>query len=183
MLLYCTFINLSSNNSSNNVINTSLNIKNSININQTNHINVEKNFIRKVEKNIYSDLLGTISIKKISLLDKPIYKPNSKKNTIEKNITILKESIMPDNDESIIFLIAHSGTGSIAYFKNLYKLNINDKVNIKYNNIDYIYKVTNIYEDDKDGYLKIKKNYSNVLILSTCSKNKNKQLIVECVLT
>lgn len=136
----------------------------------------------RIEKNIYEDLLATISIKKINILDRPIYKPMSKKNNINKNISILSESSMPDNNSSIIFLLAHSGIGEKAYFKNLHKLVVGDIINLSYNNIDYIYKVMDIYEVVKDGYLEVTKEYEKELVLTTCSENKDKQLIVVCEL-
>ena len=49
--------------------------------------NIEKNFLQNIEKRekyIYDELLATISIKKINLINKPIYNKNSKKNNIEK---------------------------------------------------------------------------------------------------
>lgn len=124
------------------------------------------------------DLLGTLTITKINLLDKPIYNIDSNKNNIEKNITILKESIIEKNN-SIIFLAAHSGTGEHAYFKNLYKLKTNDIIIFKIKNKTYKYKINNITEQEKNGYIKINKNYKDELILTTCSEHKNKQLIIK----
>ncbi|MCI8547555.1 MAG: sortase [Bacilli bacterium] len=143
--------------------------------------NIEKNFLQNIEKRekyIYDELLATISIKKINLINKPIYNKNSKKNNIEKNITILKESSMPDNNSSIIFLLAHSGIGEKAYFKNIHKLEIEDTIDLMYNKKNYTYKIKKIYEDTKDGYLKITKEYQKELILTTCSQNKDKLLII-----
>lgn len=119
------------------------------------------------------DLLATITIDKIELTDKPIYKIGSNKNSINKNITILM------SDNGIIVLCAHSGYGSIAYFKNLYKLQKGDIIKIsKKGNIEK-YSVKDIYEEAKDGKIEITKKYDDELILTTCSYNKGKQLIVE----
>ena len=127
------------------------------------------------------ELLGKISIEKINLLNKPIYNINSKKNNIEKNITILKESILSKNN-SIIFLAAHSGIGEYAYFKNLYKLKKSDKITLISKSDQYQYKISRIYEQKKSGYIKVNKKYQNELILTTCSENEDKQLIIESYL-
>ncbi len=118
--------------------------------------------------------IGEIQIPKINL-NKNVYKIDSKLNNVEKNVTIL-ESNLP----SIIVLAAHSGTGKNAYFKNLNKLNINDTVNLTYKNNDYTYKVINIFEQDKSGYINVHEKEYEQLFLTTCSYNKNKQLIIEC---
>ncbi len=136
-----------------------------------------------LETNEKKDLIATISINKINLINKPLYKINSTYNDISKNIQVLKESNFPDNDNSIIFLAAHSGLGPQAYFKNLYKLSINDCIELNYNNIKYRYTVSNIYEEDKKGFININKNKTNILILTTCSENIGKQLIIEAILT
>ena len=85
---------------------------------------------------------------------------------------------MPDNNSSIIFLLAHSGIGEKAYFKNIHKLEIEDTIDLMYNKKNYTYKIKKIYEDTKDGYLKITKEYQKELILTTCSQNKDKLLII-----
>ena len=39
---------------------------------------------------------------------------------------------MPNEENSILFLAAHSGTGEIAYFQNLDKLKPKDIIKLKY---------------------------------------------------
>ena len=125
------------------------------------------------EKN---DIIGKISIPKIHL-EEYLYRIDSKDNNIEKHITILKESSFP----SILFLAAHSGEGKIAYFNNLDKLVLNDKVIIIYNKKKYIYIVKDIWEEEKNGYINLYKTVENQLVLTTCSPNKdNYQLIINC---
>ena len=70
---------------------------------------------KKILINNNDNSIGYLKINKINLKEK-LYNINSKENNIEKNITILKGSILPDKDNSIIFIAAHSGTGKIAYF-------------------------------------------------------------------
>ena len=164
MLLYYYFINFNSKN-----------IRyNTINIKDKTILNIAQPEILKDEK--INDLLFTITIEDININNKPIYKINSKENNVNKNITILKES-----NKDIIFLAAHSGYGSIAYFNNLDKLKINSKVNINYNNTNYTYKVINSYEVDK-GNITVHKRNEKQLILTTCGKKDNTQLIVETIL-
>ena len=118
--------------------------------------------------------IGKVQIPKINL-NKNLYKIGSKLNNVEENVTIL-ESDLP----SIIVLAAHSGTGKNAFFKDLNKLNINDTINLTYTNANYTYNVINIFEQDKSGYITINQKKSDRLFFTTCSYNKNKQLIIEC---
>lgn len=123
-----------------------------------------------------------IIIPKINL-KRPLYPINSKENTIEKNIAILKESIMPNDNNSILILAAHSGTGKIAYFEQLDQLTINDEIIIKYHNKNYIYQVKDIWEEKKNGFININKELKKQLVLTTCSPKKNNtQLIINCII-
>lgn len=127
------------------------------------------------------DKIGYIKIDKINLYQ-PLYKKESPHNNIEENITILKDSIMPDKDNSIIFLAAHSGSREIAFFNDLDKLIKKDIITLEYNNKLYSYEVTDIWEEKKNGYIHINKSKSKQLVLTTCSKNKDKQLVINSVL-
>lgn len=126
--------------------------------------------------------IARIEISNINI-DNYIYDFNSNNNTVEKNVTILKSSILPNKNHSIIFLAAHSGNSKISFFNNLNKIKNNQKINFYYNNYKYIYKIIKNYEVEKDGTIEINKDSSNQLILTTCStNNKNKQLIIESIL-
>ena len=98
--------------------------------------------------------------------------------------TILKESILPNDDKNgIIFLAAHSGSGHLAYFKDLDKLQNGDNVIFTYNNVIYTYQVVDVFEEEKDGDIEISKSNSEQLVLTTCSPhNDDKQLIVDTIL-
>lgn len=129
---------------------------------------------------ISKEQIGYLKINKINL-KQPIYPITSKKNNIEENIAILKESIMPTEKNSIVFIAAHSGTGSIAFFEKLNKLEINDIIDLNYKNKIYNYQVTNIWEENKSGYIHVNKSKKNQLILTTCSPTNNKkQLVINC---
>ena len=120
-------------------------------------------------------------IEKINL-KQPFYNISNKNNTIEKNIEVLKESIMPNKNNSIIFIAAHSGEGEIAYFNNLINLEINDELIIYYKNKYYKYTIIEIYEESKNGYIHVNKNKENQLILTTCHPyNSNKQLVINAI--
>ncbi len=118
-----------------------------------------------------------LEINKINL-NKPIYKINSKQNNVEQNVTTLTETQTPNKANSHIILAAHSGNGSNAYFNNIDKLNKNDKLILKYNNNKYTYIIKDIWEENKNGYIHVKKEAQNTLVLTTCSKNKGKQLVI-----
>ncbi len=125
--------------------------------------------------------IGKITIPKIEL-EEYFYQQDSQENTIEKHVSILGESILPNEENSILILAAHSGTGPIAYFERLDELTIGDSITINYQGIDYIYQVKEIWEEEKNGYIHLKKELENQLILTTCSPSKNnKQLIINCI--
>lgn len=133
------------------------------------------------QKTIDKDVIATISIPKINL-KKNIYQENSPQNNVNKNVTLLSGSILPDHNDSIIFLAAHSGSGNNAYFNNLKNLSINEKVTLFYNNEEYTYKIVKIREVPKNGYITGNRNSNKELILTTCSDKKNKQLIIDSIL-
>ena len=131
--------------------------------------------------NNQSKNLGTLIIKKIKLKE-DFYQINAKENNVEEHVTILKESILPPNENSIIFLAAHSGTGKIAYFQELDKLTEKDKIILIINNKKYNYQVKDIWEERKNGFINVNKEIENQLILTTCSPTKEEyQLIINCI--
>ena len=125
--------------------------------------------------------IGKLIIKKINI-NENLYSIDSPKNNIEQHVTILSPSKEPAIKNSTIFIAAHSGTGKIAYFKNLDKLTKNDQITLIYKNITYTYIVKNIWEDKKIGSITVPKENTNQLILTTCSPAKeNYQLIINCI--
>ena len=93
-------------------------------VNDINNNDINQNIIvnkkikenKKIEynSNIKDDSIGQIIIKKINI-NRKLYNIDNPKNNIEENITILKGSIEPDKEESIIFVAAHSGYGEKAF--------------------------------------------------------------------
>ena len=108
-----------------------------------------------------------------------LYKKNSKNNNVNKNIEILDDSSTPDVDGGNVILAGHSGTGRVAYFKNLIDLKYKDQTYIYYDGIKYVYEVVNIYEIEKTGYASIHRNINkNTLTMITCKPNTNKQIVI-----
>lgn len=100
-------------------------------------------------------------------------------NNISKNVTILPTSVYPDVDLGNFILAAHSGTGSIAFFKDLYKLTNGDIAIVYYNGYKYTYQIVDIYQHPKTGTISIYRDYSkSTLTLITCTYNsKDKQTV------
>lgn len=146
-------------------------------INENNKIeytlNREINYIFK--DNLYD---GILKIPKINL-KKGIYKISDKKNNIEENIMIHKSSTYPNHDNSNLILIAHSGSGEKAYFKDLNKLDNNSLIEYYYDHVKYTYKIDKFYKVDKTGKISIKRDKEKKTItLITCdSSDKTKQLV------
>lgn len=137
--------------------------------------------IMNIAKGNKNNIIGKLIIKKIHLKN-DLYDINDKRNNIEENVTILKESTMPDQENSIIFIAAHSGVGNKAFFKKLDKLEKNDQINLIYKDKEYNYIVKDIIEIKKNGFINVRKEKENQLILTTCSPNKEKyQLVINCI--
>lgn len=103
---------------------------------------------------------------------------NDKNNTVSKNIQVLNGSEYPDVVNGNFMIAGHSGSGRIAFFKNLYKLSKGEESYIYYKNKKYIYKMIESYEVQKTGIVPIK-NYENktILTLITCSQDESKQIV------
>jgi len=123
--------------------------------------------------------LLTIEIEKINIL-KNVYQIGSKENNVDKNITIMKESDMPNIKNGNLILGAHSGTGEVAYFTDLIKLQSQDEVIIEYDSKKYIYEIEHQYDALKSGRITIRRDYNKTtLTLFTCNPTKkDKNLIV-----
>ena len=134
-------------------------------------------FNNKNGKTKVIDPIGKLEIPKINLT-KYLYDQNSSLNNIEENVTILKETISK-NENGLMILAAHSGDSDKAFFNDLDKLTIGDHINLKYKGKEYPYIVTNIFEQEKKGYINIDIKDESQLFLTTCSKAPHKQLIKE----
>lgn len=120
-----------------------------------------------------------LSIPKINL-KRELYPIDSPENNVDKNIFIHNLSTIPSN----VILASHSGTGPHAYFKNLYKLNVTDVIELYYNNYIYSYEIREIEYQEKTGELYLKQDYESQITLITCTKNNDKtQTIYYALLT
>lgn len=125
-----------------------------------------------------TDYIGILKIPKINLI-KGLVSPDSKYNNVDYNIQIIYGSDMPNVINGCFILAAHSGNASISYFKNLDKLSVGDEISLDYANNTYNYKIVNIYEVEKTGKIKIKREYDKTtLVLITCKHNTNKQIVL-----
>lgn len=125
-------------------------------------------------KEVYKpNYIGYFEIPKINL-NQGFVSMNSSDNTVEKNIQVIKPSNYPDVENGNFIVASHSGSSSISYFKNLYKLSINDIVYIRYNGYKYKYKIVDIYTVLKNGEVEIRRDlYKTTLTMITCTKNDN----------
>jgi len=114
--------------------------------------------------------IGILEIPKINL-KRGFLDLNSKYNNVDYNITLIKGSTFPNEQNNNLILAAHSGACSICFFDKLFNLSIGDSAYIYYNNVKYSYKLTNTYEVEKDGTVPIYRDYEkSVLTLITCTR-------------
>ena len=112
----------------------------------------------------YSNYVGVIEIPKIGL-KRGFYNTDSRYNSIEYNVSMVKGSTMPDVVNGNLMLMAHSGDAYISFFAYLYLLDTGDNVYVTY-------KIVNIYTAPKTGKVAIYRNYNRTtLTLITCTKN------------
>lgn len=119
----------------------------------------------------FSKYYGVIEIPRIEL-KRGFYNTDSKYNTIEKNVTMVQGSTMPDVDKGNLILMAHSGDSYISYFAYLYVLGVGDNVYITYNGVKYHYRIVNIYYVEKNGMVLVTRDLEKTcLTLITCTKD------------
>lgn len=134
-----------------------------------------KEDIEKVK--VDSNYIAVLKIDKINL-EKGLYEIGNSLNNVDHNIEILSGSNMPNVENGNLVLASHNGYLKESYFRNLYRLEIHDKVSVFYDCYEYVYEVINIYKVEKTGTVKvIRNNNKNTLTLITCSGD-NEQLVV-----
>ena len=126
--------------------------------------------------------IGYLRVPKINL-NRGFYNINSELNDVSKNIYVHPASTFPSDSNNLI-LASHSGTSSISYFKNLFKLELGDDIYIDYNNKEYHYKIKDIYKVSKTGTvgLRINKDVSTVTLITCTKDDKNSQTVYICEL-
>lgn len=121
--------------------------------------------------------IAVLEIPKIHL-KKGLYDIENRKNNIDQNIQILKESDFPDVKNGTMILVGHSGIGKLAYFNHLDMLQTGNLIFLYYQGVKYVYQLSNSYEIEKTGYFKIPNNHQkNTLLLITCKIGTNLQLV------
>lgn len=100
-------------------------------------------------------------------------------NSINYAISVDKNSNYPEYMGNFI-LYAHSGNSSIAYFKNLNKIELKDSVYVYYNGVKYKYEIFDKYDIEKTGKAKvINSKQDKYITLITCNQNrKNYQIVI-----
>ncbi len=152
--------------------------ENTSNNNSSNSSNSSNTNTNTNKNNIQKEFIGYLEIKKINLKQGLVGK-NSYYNNVNRNIQILAVSDYPDKDKGNTILAAHSGTSSISYFKNLYKLVLGDEAKIYYKDKIYTYKIVDIYNVPKTGSLTVKRDTKKTsLTLITCTHNSNTEQTV-----
>lgn len=129
----------------------------------------------KIKEKINSPYAFILEIKKIHLR-KGIFSLSSPYNDVSKNIQLIEGSTNIYEPYSNIILASHSGRSEIAYFKHLHLLKIGDEAVLYVDEEVFRYVLVNIYDEKKDGKIKIiRKPYQDNLVLITCDQ-KNKDL-------
>ena len=121
---------------------------------------------------------GILEIPKISL-KAGFANSDDNFNIINYAIGVDPNSVYPPEQGNFI-LYAHSGNSSIAYFKNLNKVSLNDDIYVYIEGVKYHYQIKDIYEVKKVGTVNVLSSETEKYItLITCSRtDKNQQLIV-----
>ena len=154
-------------------------INNNISSEKEEETNIEK---EEVKSTTPLDYIAVLKIPSIGL-EKGLVSKDSYYNNVNKNIKILDESDMPDEENGNVILAANSGNGKNAFFKNLNKLEIDNIVSIFYNGYEYKYRMVNTYDVEKTGTVEILRNaQKNTLTLITCRHNTNEQIVIICEL-
>ena len=117
------------------------------------------------------DYIAVLEIPSINL-KRGLVDPSSKYNNVNYNIQIINKSTMPDVVNGNLVLAGHNGASYVSFFRNLDKLNINDKIYIYYGGYKYEYSLSKIYDTPKDGNVEVHRDNSKTTItLITCKKN------------
>ena len=115
--------------------------------------------------------IAFLEINKINLRQGLLPKDNPY-NYVDYHVQILEVSDFPDVVNGNFILAGHSGTSNVAYFRNLYKLELGDEAKVYYDSKVYKYKIVNIYNEDKDGSVNIyRDDNKTILTLITCTKD------------
>lgn len=117
--------------------------------------------------------IGYLEIPKIDLR-KGFVDMSSQDNNVEKNIMVIPSSSYPDVDRGNLIIAGHSGIGYKAFFDRLQELSLTDRVIVTYQNTKYTYEIADIYQQEKNGRIAVRRDYrKNTLTLVTCTNGTN----------
>lgn len=126
---------------------------------------------KQEKKNITINYTAVLEIPSINL-KRGVVDSTKNFSSINYAISVDKSSQYP-NEYGNFIMYAHSGNSSIAYFKNLTKVNINDDVYVYFNGIKYQYVIHEKYDIKKTGKAVVKSsNNDKYITLITCNQNK-----------
>lgn len=118
-----------------------------------------------------------LTIPKISV-SRPIYDKEDIRSNIDENIVFVETSDTPIVKNGNVIIAGHSGSETVSYFKNLYKLKNGDAIYLEYKKYKYKYIVDNIYLVNKTGKVEIRRDDTiETITLITCF-GKDKQLVI-----
>ena len=137
----------------------------------------EEQVEEETKHEIVINYVAVLEIPKIDLR-RGLVDKTSKYNDVDINIYTLKESTFPNEQtNSPVILASHSGSGYHSYFRKLNNLEMKDKVYLYYENIKYIYEITDRYEAEKNGTISLKQTTGSDITLITCINGTNKQVV------
>ena len=137
-------------------------------IEQTEQPEAEKK--KETEDDISKYYIGKLEIPKISF-SRGFAAIGDSHNDVDRTIQIMPESSYPDVKGGNFIIVGHSGNGWNSFFKDLYKLAVNDTAIVYYNNKKYTYKIADIYKVPKTGEVKItRQKGKTAMTLITCTK-------------
>ena len=146
------------------------NKKISVNV-SVDYVEEEKDDEVEENNNYTPNYIAFLEIDKINLRQGLLPKENYY-NYVDYHVQILDISDMPDVVNGNFILAGHSGTSNVAFFKNLYKLELNDTAKVYYNSKVYTYKIVNIYNETKDGSVNVYRDSNKTtMTLITCTKD------------
>jgi len=121
---------------------------------------------------------GILEIPKINL-KKGFYDYGSSLNNVNRNVTVIETSTMPDVEGGNLILAGHNGNAAISFFGKLYKLAIGDLASVYYKGNKYTYSIVNIYTVEKTGQVSVKRTSDKTaLTLITCTENSDHEQTV-----
>jgi len=127
--------------------------------------------VKQEKSNFEINYTAVLEIPKINL-KRGVVDSTNNFSSINYAISVDKHSNYP-NEQGNFILYAHSGNSSIAYFKDLNKVNIDDSVYVYFNGIKYHYIIYKKYDIEKTGKTSVINSSNNKYItLITCNQNR-----------